>query len=75
MSFNLREIRGDIKVDTTRGRNNLTLASIDSLSVARVIIVESNKMMLAFPSDAVEEMLLLNPEQILTIAGDEFLSW
>jgi len=32
-------------------------------------------MLLAFPSDAVEEMLLLNPEQILTIAGEEFLSW
>lgn len=73
---NLREIRGDIKVDTQLGvGTTFTLSVPLTLSVARVIIVESNKMMLAFPSDAVEEMLLLNPEQILTIAGGEFLSW
>jgi chemosensory pili system protein ChpA (sensor histidine kinase/response regulator) len=73
---NLRQIRGDIKVDTQLGvGTSFTLSIPLTLSVVRVIIVESNKMLLAFPSDAVEEMLLLNPEQILTIAGEEFLSW
>ena len=73
---NLRQIRGDIRVDTQLGLGTTFTLSVPlTLSVAKVILVESNGMMLAFPSDAIEEMLLLNPEQICTIAGDEVLSW
>ncbi len=73
---NLRQIRGDIKVDTQLGvGTTFTLSVPLTLSVARVLLVESNKILLAFPTDALVEMLLLNPEQILTIAGKEVISW
>lgn len=73
---NIREIRGDIKVDTQLGvGTTFTLSVPLSVSVARVLIVESNGMLLAFPSDAIAEMLLLNPAQISTIVGNEVYSW
>ena len=73
---NLRQIRGDIKVDTQLGvGTTFTLSVPLTLSVARVLIVESNGMLLAFPTDAIEEMVLLNPEQIFSIAGLEVFSW
>ena len=73
---NLREIRGDIKVNTQLGvGTTFTLSVPLTLSVARVLLVESNEMLLAFPSDVIEEMLLLNQEQILTISGNEVFSW
>jgi chemosensory pili system protein ChpA (sensor histidine kinase/response regulator) len=51
---NLREIRGDIKVDTQLGvGTTFTLSVPLSLSVARVLLVESNNILLAFPSDAI----------------------
>jgi chemosensory pili system protein ChpA (sensor histidine kinase/response regulator) len=39
------------------------------------LLVESNGMLLAFPTDAIEEMLLLNPDQVLTTPGNEVLNW
>ncbi len=73
---NLRQIRGDIKVDTQLGiGTTFTLSVPLTLSVARVLLVESNGMLLAFPTDAIKEMLLLNPEDIFTIAGNEVLNW
>ena len=73
---NLRQIRGDIKVNTQLGiGTTFTLSVPLTLSVARVLLVESNRMLVAFPTDALVEMLLLNPEQILTVAGKEVLSW
>ncbi len=73
---NLKQIRGDIRVDTTPGRGTtFTLTVPFTLSVARVLLVESNGMLLAFPTDVVEEMLLLRPEQVLTTPGSEVLKW
>lgn len=73
---NIRKIRGDIKVDTQLGvGTTFTLSVPLTLSVARVLLVESNGMLLAFPTDAIKEMLVLNPEDVFTIAGNEVLSW
>lgn len=73
---NLKLIRGDIRVDTQPGRGTtFTLTVPFTLSVARVLLVESNGMQLAFPTDVIEEMLLLRPEQVLTTAGSEVLKW
>src|ERR671932_438401 len=73
---NLKLIRGDIRVDTTPGRGTtFTLTVPFTLSVARVLLVESNGMLLAFPTDVIEEMLLLIPEQVLTTPGSEVLNW
>ncbi len=73
---NLREIRGDIKVDTQLGvGTKFTLSVPLTLSVAKVLLVESNGLLLAFPSDAVSEMLLLKPEQTSIISEQEVFSW
>src|SRR5919199_1192686 len=73
---NLTSIRGDIRVDTTPGRGTtFTLTVPFTLSVGRVLLVESNSMLLAFPTDVIEEMLLPTHDQILTAPGSEFLKW
>ena len=73
---NLKQIRGDIRVDTTLLRGTtFTLTVPFTLSVARVLLVESNGMLLAFPTDVIEEMLLLAPLQVLTTPGSEVLKW
>lgn len=73
---NLKQIRGDIRVDTHPGKGTtFTLTVPFTLSVARVLLVESNGMLLAFPTDVIEEMLLLRHEQVLTTPGSEVLSW
>lgn len=73
---NLTSIRGDIRVDTSSGRGTtFTLTVPFTLSVARVLLVESNNMLLAFPTDVIEEMLLLCTEEVLTTPGSEILKW
>jgi len=73
---NLRQIRGGIKVDTTLGVGTTFTINVPlTLSVARVLLVESQGMLLAFPTTAIEEILLLNPEQILTSVGEEAIPW
>jgi two-component system, chemotaxis family, sensor histidine kinase and response regulator PixL len=58
---NLISIGGSVTVDTTLGRGTtFTLTVPFSLSVTRVLLVESNKMILAFPANEVEEMVLLS---------------
>ncbi|MCP2732224.1 response regulator [Limnofasciculus baicalensis] len=73
---NLKEIRGDIRVDTTAGKGTtFTLTVPFTLSVARILLVESNSMLLAFPTDAIEEMVLLASEEVFAISGGEVLKW
>src|ERR671932_1407104 len=73
---NLTSIRGDIRVDTTPGRGTtFTLTVPFTLSVGRVLLVESNSMLLAFPTDVIEEMLLHKAGQVLTAPGSEVLKW
>ena len=73
---NLHEIRGEIDVDTKLGVGtsfNITVPF--TLSVVRVLLVESEGMLLAFPTNAVEEMLIFQPEMVLLSAGKEILNW
>ena len=73
---NLKEIRGDIRVDTTPGQGTtFTLTVPFTLSVARVLLVESNGMLLAFTTDVIEEMVLLRSDMVLTTPGGEVLRW
>ncbi|MBD2022068.1 hybrid sensor histidine kinase/response regulator [Leptolyngbya sp. FACHB-36] len=73
---NLKQVRGDISVDTEAGvGTTFTLSVPFTLSVVRVLLVESNGMLLVLPTDTIEEMFLLKPEQILTTAGSEMLNW
>ncbi len=72
---NLKQIRGDIRVDTGPGRGTtFTLTVPFTLSVARVLLVESNGSLLAFPTDVIEEMLLLVAQEVLTTPMGEVLN-
>ncbi|AFY59100.1 chemotaxis protein histidine kinase-like protein [Rivularia sp. PCC 7116] len=73
---NLRQVRGDIKVDTEPGvGTTFTLSMPFTLSVSRVLLVESSRMLLAFPTDVVEEIFLLDQEQVFPVGGGEVLNW
>ncbi|MEA5570182.1 hybrid sensor histidine kinase/response regulator [Calothrix sp. UHCC 0171] len=73
---NLKQVRGDVKVDTQLGQGTTFILSVPfTLSVARVLLVESNRMLLAFPTDVVEEIFLLQEELVVTMANGEFLNW
>ena len=73
---NLKDIRGDIRVDTTVGKGTtFTLTVPFTLSVARILLVESNSMLLAFPTDVIEEMVLLEESEVFATSGSEVLKW
>jgi two-component system, chemotaxis family, sensor histidine kinase and response regulator PixL len=72
---NLKQIRGDIQVDTEPGvGTTFTITLPFTLSVTRVLLTQSNGMLLAFPTDAIEQIVSLEPEQVLATAGSEVLS-
>ncbi|MDX2240101.1 MAG: hybrid sensor histidine kinase/response regulator [Leptolyngbyaceae cyanobacterium bins.302] len=59
----LRQIRGEIGVNTSADTGTtFTLSVPFTLSVVRVLLVESNGMLLAFPTDAIRETLLLTEQ-------------
>ncbi|MEH2027936.1 hybrid sensor histidine kinase/response regulator [Nostoc sp.] len=73
---NLKLIRGDVKVDTEPGvGTTFTLSVPFTLSVARVLLVEINKILLAFPTDVISEISLLQDERVFQMAGSEVLNW
>ena len=73
---NIEEINGKIQVNTELGLGTtFTITVPFTLSVVRVLLVESNGMLLAFPTSIVEEMLVLEPEMVLEAAGQEVLNW
>jgi two-component system, chemotaxis family, sensor histidine kinase and response regulator PixL len=73
---NLKQVRGDVKVDTELGRGTTFRLSVPfTLSVARVLLVETNRMLLAFPTDAIEEIFLLQEELVFAMANGEVLNW
>ncbi|QSJ15416.1 hybrid sensor histidine kinase/response regulator [Nostoc sp. UHCC 0702] len=73
---NLKLVRGDIKVDTEPGiGTTFTLSVPFTLSVARVLLIESNKMLLAFPTDVISEVFLLQNDRIFPMSGSEVLNW
>ncbi|MGF1498414.1 MAG: response regulator [Elainellaceae cyanobacterium] len=72
----LKQIRGEIKVDTQVGLGTtFTIAVPFTLSVARVLLAESNHMLLAFPIDVIEEMIPLQAERIVAMLGSETFDW
>lgn len=73
---NLKQVRGEITVDTEAGvGTTFTLSLPFTLSVVRVLLVESNGMLLALPVDVVSELALLQSEQVIATAGSEVLNW
>ncbi len=63
---NLKQVRGEIRVETQAGQGSVFTISLPlTLSVVRVLLVESHGMLMAFPTDAVEAMLLLKPGPVI----------
>lgn len=72
----LKQIHGEISVATQAGKGTtFTLSVPFTLSVARVLIAESRGMLLAFPTDAIEEITVVQPDQILATAGSQAFNW
>lgn len=73
---NLKQIRGDIRVNTEAGvGTTFTLSVPLTLSVARVLLVESGGMLMAFPTDVINEMFVLQPDQVVMTAGNQAIPW
>lgn len=73
---NLRQIRGEISVNTQPGiGTTFTLSVPFTLSTIRVLLAECNNMLLAFPTDVVTELFLPKSDQIIRIAESEMLNW
>jgi chemosensory pili system protein ChpA (sensor histidine kinase/response regulator) len=72
----LKQIHGEITVNTHAGKGTtFTLSVPFTLSVTRVLIAESRGLPLAFPTDAITAVSVIQPEQILSTAGSQAFSW
>ncbi|MDJ0693387.1 hybrid sensor histidine kinase/response regulator [Mastigocoleus sp. MO_188.B34] len=73
---NLKQVRGNVTVNTELGKGTtFTLSVPFTLSVARILLVECNRMLLAFPTDVVEEIFLLEESHISQVDSNEFVYW
>lgn len=73
---NLDLIGGTITVDTEAGAGTTFTISVPfTLSVMRVLMVESYGMLLAFPADTIEQMILFDPSQLVTTNNCEAVHW
>lgn len=73
---NLKKIQGDIKIETAVGVGTTFILSVPlSFSVARVLLVESSRMLLAFPTDAIVEIFLLANEHVVSMANGQAVNW
>ena len=73
---NLEKINGTVQVDTQLGLGTTFKLTVPfRLSVLRVILVESDGALLAFPTNSIEEMLPLEPQQVISNEGKEVINW
>jgi len=73
---NLNIIGGNIRVETEAGKGTtFTLTVPVSLSIARVLLFESNGLQMAILTSAVEEILLMRDLDIHAVANQEVIDW
>jgi len=73
---NLSMIGGSIRVETEAGQGTSFILTVPvSLSIARVLLFESNGLQMAILTSAVEEILLIKDTAIYTVANQEVLDW
>jgi chemosensory pili system protein ChpA (sensor histidine kinase/response regulator) len=73
---NLQIIGGSVNVATDAGKGTtFTLTVPVSLSIARVLLVESNGLQMAILTSAVEEIILVKETSVYTVANQEVLDW
>lgn len=73
---NLNVIGGSVRVETESGQGTTFVLTVPvSLSIARVLLFESNGLQMAILTSAVEEILLIKDTSIYTVANQEVLDW
>ena len=73
---NLNIIGGSIRVETEAGKGTTFILTVPvSLSIARVLLFESNGLQMAILTSSVEEILLIRDTSIYTVANQEVLDW
>jgi chemosensory pili system protein ChpA (sensor histidine kinase/response regulator) len=73
---NLEEIKGEVTVESQPNLGTDFILSVPlTLTVMRVLLVESKKMLLAFPNNQIEEVNLFDPNIVVQSVGQEFLNW
>ena len=73
---NLNIIGGSVRVETEAGKGTTFILTVPvSLSIARVLLFESNGLQMAILTSAVEEILLIKDASIYTVANQEVLDW
>jgi len=73
---NLSIIGGNIRVETEAGKGTTFILTVPvSLSIARVLLFESNGLQMAILTSAVEEILLMRDLDIHAIANQEVIDW
>jgi two-component system, chemotaxis family, sensor histidine kinase and response regulator PixL len=73
---NIQEVKGNIQIETKRGLGStFTITVPFNLSVIKVMVVESDKMLFAVPVNAIEEMLVPDFSQVVSRNDQEFLEW
>ena len=73
---NLQKIQGDIAIQTQPGEGTtFTITVPFNLSVVRSLIVESQNSLFAFPTNAVEEIVIPQPGSISNREGQSIFHW
>lgn len=72
----LRQVQGEVTVSTQAGQGTTFTLSVPlTLSVMRVLLAESNGLLMAFPTSAVREMVMPAADQIIAAVGSEAFAW
>lgn len=73
---NLRDIRGEIQVDTERSvGTTFTITVPYTLSILRVMLLEHSGLIFAVPSDSIRELLRLQADQIQSLETSHTFTW
>ncbi|GAP98222.1 hybrid sensor histidine kinase/response regulator [Leptolyngbya sp. NIES-2104] len=72
----LQQIRGEITINTQVGvGTTFTLSVPATLSTVRVVLAESNGVLLAIPSEAIAEVILFKPENVIPTGVGEAIDY
>jgi two-component system, chemotaxis family, sensor histidine kinase and response regulator PixL len=73
---NLKEVQGDIQVETEPGKGSKFTISIPlTLSILRVMLLETNGLVFALPIELVKELTLFQADKLQTQAGQSTIQW
>jgi len=73
---NLDMIGGSIRIETEMGKGSSFILTVPvSLSIARILLFESNSLQMALLTSTVEEILLVRNTSVYTAAGQDVIDW